>query len=64
MAVRLVEFSSGRYKIKGNYWILRIGLMGRCQKLGSGYVNSQNTAISLKPMIFFDTNQANFVSAS
>ena len=45
MAIRVVEFSSGGYKIrkifayvkinipKENYWILRIGLMGRCQNL-------------------------------
>ena len=45
MAIRVIEFSSGGYKIrkkfglrinilKENYWILRIGLVGRCQKLG------------------------------
>ena len=40
MAIRVVEFSNGGYKIrkinilKGNHGILRIGLMGRCQKLG------------------------------
>ena len=43
--IRVVAFSSGVHKIrkifflrinipKGNYWILQIGLMGRCQKLG------------------------------
>ena len=45
MEVQGVEFSSGGYEIrkkkclrinmlKGNYWILRIGLVGRCLKLG------------------------------
>ena len=44
MAVRVVEFSSGGYRIgkifcikinipETNYWILRIGVMGRCQKV-------------------------------
>ena len=42
LVIRVVGFSSGGYKIgkkclkinipKGNYW--RIGVMGRCQKLG------------------------------
>ena len=46
MVIRVVEFSSGGYKIrknfalhrinipKGNHWILTIGVMGSCQKLG------------------------------
>ena len=44
MAIRVAEFSNGGDRIrkifclrinilKGNYWILRIGLMGRCQKV-------------------------------
>ena len=37
MAIRVVEFSNGGTKLERflprNYWILRIGLMGRCQKV-------------------------------
>ena len=43
MVIKVVEFLSGRYNCKDfclrinipkeNYWILRIGVMGRCQKL-------------------------------
>ena len=39
--IGVVEVSSGGFKIgfflpkyQGDYWILRIGVMGRCQKLG------------------------------
>jgi hypothetical protein len=40
MVIRVVVFSSGGYKIrkinitKGNYRILQIGVVARCQKLG------------------------------
>ena len=76
--IRVVAFSSGVHKIrkifclrinipKGNYWILQIGLLARCQKLGiilenkvikklmlSKNVNNKKCAPKL---VFFNKNQ-------
>ena len=60
MVIRIVEFSSGGYKIrriwrinvpKGDYWILRIGLMANCQKVGIILVTNKKCAPKL---VFFN----------
>ena len=64
MAIQVVEFSNGGVKnskdfclrinmLKGNYWILRIGLMGRCQK------HQNLTKIWLSKTIFYVKNYPN-----
>ena len=60
MAIQVVEFSSGGTKLdmfclritilKGNYWILIIGLMGRCQKWGIILENKMIEKLMLSKM--------------
>ena len=56
MVIRVVEFSCGGYKNekirKGTYWILKIGVMGRCQKVPKFDFQSQFSMSKLIGIFF------------